>query len=136
MNINGISMPDYAALWGKKKTQRNITETAFTNRMAELNETDADSQTSDRTNEKRATDETAFRQDTKTESEIIVKPDGSRVLMITVNIGGTQASMSLQISEPTDMQNNISKQENRNSEAPVNTAALTSDEISGSVSEE
>jgi len=135
MNINEISMPDYAALWGNRKTQRNITETAFTNRIAELNEADTDSQTSDRAIEKKATDETAFRQDTKTESEIIVKPDGSRVLMITMNIGGTQASMSLRISDPTDMQNNISKQENHNSDAPVNTAALTSDEISGSVNE-
>ena len=47
-------------------------------------------------------------QDTNTSSEIIVRPDGSRILMITVDIGGTQTAMSLQISEPTDIQNDIS----------------------------
>lgn len=74
-------------------------------------------------------------QDTKTSSEIIVRPDGSRVLMITVEIGGMQTAMSLQISEPTDMQNDISKQENGGNERSVHAATLTSEEISGTVSE-
>ena len=73
-------------------------------------------------------------QDTSTSSEIIVRPDGSRVLMITVEIGGTQTAMSLQISEPTDMQNDISKQKDNRSEGSASTAALTADEI-GSISE-
>lgn len=75
-------------------------------------------------------------QDTKTSSEIIVRPDGSRVLMITVDIGGTQTAMSLQISEPTDIQNDILKQKHDNGEAQINAAALTLDVISGSVGEE
>lgn len=74
-------------------------------------------------------------QETDTHSEIIVRPDGSRVLMITVEIGGMQTAMSLQISEPTDLQNDILKQEIDSSKASVSATSLTVDEISGSVSE-
>lgn len=80
--------------------------------------------------------EDAREEDTNTHSEVIVRPDGSRVLMITMDVGGTQATMSLQISEPTDMQNDISMSKDDRSELPANAAVLTSDEISGSVSEE
>ncbi len=38
----------------------------------------------------------------QTKSEIVVKPDGSRVLMITMSIGGMEAVTSVEISEPTD----------------------------------
>lgn len=38
----------------------------------------------------------------KTETEIIVKPDGSRVLVTTVHIGGTETVMSMEISKPND----------------------------------
>ncbi len=58
-------------------------------------------------------------EDTNTSSEIIIRPDGSRVLMITVDIGGAQSVMSLQISEPTDMQNDISNPENDSGETPA-----------------
>jgi len=112
MNINGIGTSGYFNSWEKRKTQRNHTDSDFERRMA------------------------AGRQDTKTTSEIIVRPDGSRVLMITVDIGGTQAAMSLQISEPTVLQNDISKQENDGSKEPVNAATFLSDKISGSAGEE
>lgn len=75
-------------------------------------------------------------QDTDTSSEIIVRPDGSRVLMITVDIGGTQTAMSLQISEPTDVQNDIAKQESDSNGTPIHAAALTVNDISGSVNGE
>ncbi|MCM1468259.1 MAG: DUF6033 family protein [Alistipes sp.] len=43
--------------------------------------------------------------ESKTESDIVVKPDGSRVLVITMNVGGMETTMSLEISKPTDMIN-------------------------------
>ena len=46
----------------------------------------------------------------KTSSDIIVKPDGSRVLVVTMSIGGMETTMSLEISKPTDMPN-VSRQE-------------------------
>lgn len=58
-------------------------------------------------------------EDTNTSSEIIIRPDGSRVLMITMDVGGTQSVMSLQISEPTDMQNDISDPEKDSGKTPA-----------------
>ncbi len=46
----------------------------------------------------------------ETTTNIVVKPDGSRVLVVTVNVGGMNTTMSLQISEPTEMPNDSSKQ--------------------------
>lgn len=77
----------------------------------------------------------ADEQDSNTHSEIIVRPDGSRVLVITMDIAGTQTAMSLQISEPTDMQNDVSRRKDGGDETD-NATVLTSDEISGSFSEE
>ena len=44
-------------------------------------------------------------EDSGTDTEILVKPDGSRVLVVTMNVGGTETSMTLKISEPTAMPN-------------------------------
>ena len=43
--------------------------------------------------------------DVETNSEIIVKSDGSRVLVITTKIGGMETSMSIELSKPTNMFN-------------------------------
>lgn len=40
-------------------------------------------------------------EESKTDSEVIVKPDGSRVLITTTQVGGMEMVMSLKISEPT-----------------------------------
>lgn len=40
-----------------------------------------------------------------TDTEILVKPDGSRVLVMTMHIGSMETTMSMEISKPTDMQN-------------------------------
>jgi len=50
--------------------------------------------------------------DTSSKTNIIVKPDGSRVLVVTMNIGGMETNMSLQISGPTDMQNDSNSPNN------------------------
>lgn len=44
-------------------------------------------------------------EESKTDSEVIVKPDGSRVLITTTQIGGMEMVMSLKISEPTESEN-------------------------------
>lgn len=50
-------------------------------------------------------------QESKTDTDIIVKPDGSRVLLVTTRVCGMQTTMSLEISKPTAMQNDISEEE-------------------------
>lgn len=44
--------------------------------------------------------------DSKTESEVIVRADGSKVLMMTTHIGRAETMMSIQISGPSTLQNN------------------------------
>jgi len=51
------------------------------------------------------------KEEAKTETDIIVKPDGSRVLVMTMHIGGMKTMMSLKVSEPTDMPNDIAGRE-------------------------
>lgn len=44
-------------------------------------------------------------QESETNTNIIVKPDGSRVLVLTMNIGGMETTMSMEISKPTEFPN-------------------------------
>ena len=53
-------------------------------------------------------------QESETKTEIIVKPDGSRVLVMTMSIGGMETTMSLEISKPTEALNENSKQDTDN----------------------
>lgn len=46
-------------------------------------------------------------EESETDSKIIVKPDGSRVLVTTVNMGGMKMVTSLEISKPTDLVNTL-----------------------------
>ncbi len=50
--------------------------------------------------------------DRSSKTNIIVKPDGSRVLVVTMNIGGMETNMSIKISEATDMQNDSNSPNN------------------------
>ena len=69
--------------------------------------------------------------------EIIVKPDGSRVLVMTMSVGGMETTMSLEISKPTKAPNQNSKQDTNNdmpfTDAEQDTA---SDEISNIATED
>lgn len=44
-------------------------------------------------------------EETESRADIIVKPDGSRVLVITISNGGMETTMSLEISKPNYMEN-------------------------------
>lgn len=54
---------------------------------------------------------TAVEQEEKTKTEIVVKPDGSRVLVVTMAVGGMETTMSLEISKPTNELDNIRNEE-------------------------
>lgn len=63
--------------------------------------------------------EEAQRRRQETKSDIVVKPDGSRVLMVTMNMGGVETTMSMEISKPTDMVNDY-RSENQGDDAQQN----------------
>lgn len=106
MTISGINRTtNYQTIYKNNKTINNNNKfkeqlNAISNYDKELVENAAlkeneDSEKSTKNQEK-----------TDSKTNIIVKADGSRVLMITTKIGGMESVMSLEISKPTDMQNN------------------------------
>ena len=64
------------------------------------------------------------RQESKTKTEIIVQPDGSRVLVMTMSIGGMETTMSLEISKPTEAPNENSKRDTDNNNMPSDDAEM------------
>lgn len=75
--------------------------------------------------------EQADSQESESKTEIIVKPDGSRVLVMTMSIGGMETTMSLEISKPTKAPNDNKEQDtDRNL-----SSAETENEISNSAAD-
>lgn len=69
------------------------------------------------------------KEETVSKTNIIVKPDGSRILLVTMNFGGMETTMSIEISKPTEIQNNISKQESDQSNMPTSERNMISEKI-------
>lgn len=55
----------------------------------------------DESTEEEPAEEKEMPDEEETKTEIIVKPDGSKVLMITVTVGGQEAVTSVELSKPT-----------------------------------
>ena len=55
--------------------------------------------------EKELEDDKKKVEESTTDTYIVVKPDGSRVLVMTTHIGGMSATVSMKLSEPTKMPN-------------------------------
>ena len=60
------------------------------------------------------------KQESESKTEIIVKPDGSRVLVMTMSIGGMETTMSLEISKPTEAPNENSEHDTNNTSTAEN----------------
>lgn len=73
--------------------------------------------------------ERAAGQESETKTEIIVKPDGSRVLVMTMSVGGIETTVSLEISKPTKTPNENSRQDTNNHMSTAEND-MVSDEIS------
>ena len=73
------------------------------------------------------------KQESESKTEIIVKPDGSRVLVMTMSIGGMETTMSLEISKPTEAPTENAKQDTNNTPTAENDTV--SDEMSNISSE-
>lgn len=73
--------------------------------------------------------------ESETETQVIVRPDGSRALLMTMSVGGMKTTMSLELSKPTDMQNDY-RQENPDGSIQQNTGAASPAEAAGEGAEE
>ena len=50
--------------------------------------------------EKKSDDKKDMPEEEETRTEIVVRPDGSKILMITVNVGGQEAVTSVELAKP------------------------------------
>lgn len=67
------------------------------------------------------------KEESRTGTEVIVRPDGSRVLVMTVSIGGTSTTMSMKISEPTELPNEVGQVDEMASETMESDVCLPED---------
>ena len=95
MRING-SLPDYNTMYQTRGIKENKESQSFAEEMKEAEETKKAEKTKD---------EEKVQEESKSDSEIITRPDGSKVLMITNQIGGMQTVTSIKLSEANPFQN-------------------------------
>ena len=108
-NVSGMGYHPYASKNSNKKT------------------TSTESYADKIQKEKEKTEEQEERQESKTRSDIIIKPDGSRVLVLTMSVGGMETTTCLEISKPTHMLNNNLKQQSDNHDTIVSEADMESE---------
>lgn len=95
MNINGIGMTrQQAAAYGVRQPGRNERPYASFEEVREQAQEKAVGQTEEEQDEEKEQDEQ------KTDTEIVVKADGSKILMTTIRVGGTETVMSMEIAKP------------------------------------
>lgn len=103
MNVNGIGTTGYPVWHEKRKIQQNTTGKGFADQL---------------NNEARVLSHEELgqtaNQESETKTDIIVKSDGSRVLVMTMNVGGMETNMSLEISKPTKIPNESLEQDTDN----------------------
>lgn len=102
MNINGINAMQYQKMYEAKRKKGN-NEKGFGSMLPKEAAETEEIESSDMATKN--TEETEGVQKSQTKTDIIVRPDGSRVLVVTTTIGGMQTNMSLKISDATDMPN-------------------------------
>lgn len=100
MNVNGIGTTGYPAWYETRKSQQNTTGKGFANQVDKVEKVLSDEELEQTAN-----------QESETKTDIIVKPDGSRVLVMTMSVGGMETNMSLEISKPTKILNENLKQD-------------------------
>lgn len=101
-NIEGY--PTYGHMGNRFSNEPTGTEMQRNESFAEKNET-ADPLTKDVEN-------------SETKSQIMVKPDGSRVLVLTMKCGDMETTISLQLSKPTKMINDVHTEKAETEESP------------------
>ena len=100
MNINGVGN-----IYDKTKTTYRTSkyEQSFTEFMDKINENkgDVSGMSKKERMEKKSDDKKEMPEEEETRTDIVIRPDGSKVLMITVTVGGQEAVTSVELSKPT-----------------------------------
>ena len=100
MNINGLGN-----IYDRTHTAYRITKTgqSFTEYLDKVNEdiNNVTDMSVKESVEEKSDDKKDMPEEEETRTEIVVRPDGSKVLMITVTVGGQEAVTSVELAKPT-----------------------------------
>ncbi|MCH5262447.1 MAG: hypothetical protein J1F42_05990 [Lachnospiraceae bacterium] len=100
MNINGIGN-----LYDRTNTtyQSGKYAPSFTEFLDKINENrdDVSDMSVKESTEEKSGSKKEMPDEEKTKTEVVVRPDGSKILMITVDVGGTEAVTSVELAKPT-----------------------------------
>lgn len=101
MRVNG-NLLNYNTMYQTRGIKENAASQSFAEEMKEAEEMKKAEETE---KAEKTKDEEKVQEESKSDSEIITRPDGSKVLMITNQIGGMQTVTSIKLSEANPFQN-------------------------------
>lgn len=100
MNIGGMGSINNT-IYTPNRTNKNARSFAeFMDKANEDTNNDSDMSVKESSEEKSG-DKKDMPEEEETRTEIVVRPDGSKVLMITVTVGGQEAVTSVELAKPT-----------------------------------
>ena len=100
MNIGGMGSINNT-IYTPNRTNKNARSFAeFMDKANEDTNNDSDMSVKESSEEK-SDDKKDMPEEGETRTEIVVRPDGSKVLMITVSVGGQEAVTSVELAKPT-----------------------------------
>lgn len=105
MILNGVNLSGWNGFTDKLTKKTTSAVNFFGDRMYE-NITDLQEKTADKgLVMSDSEDQGNTQEESRTATQVLVKPDGSRVLLVKVMVAGMQTTMGLRLSEETDMPN-------------------------------
>lgn len=100
MNINGLGNL-YDRTYETYRTSKYAQSFAeFMNKMNENKDYVSDISAKEESREEESNDRKDMPEEAETRTEIVVRPDGSKVLMITVTVGGQEAVTNVELAKP------------------------------------
>ena len=100
MNINGLGNI-YDRTYELHRSNKG--EQSFAKLLDKVNEdkSNVTDMSAKESSEEKSDDKKDMPEEEETKTEIVVRPDGSKVLMITVSVGGQEAVTSVELAKPT-----------------------------------
>ena len=101
MNINGLGNLHDRTDTTYRTSKYAQSYSDFLDKIHEM-EDNASGMTVEESTEEESGDEKEMPEEEETRTEVVVKPDGSKILMITVTVGGQEAVTSVELAKPTE----------------------------------
>lgn len=111
MAVNGITTGNYPTDYYARQVQKNNSFGSFSQQMenasAVQEKEDFDNEDSVQADSTKADSVKEDKQESTSNTEVITRPDGSRVLLITTQVGGMQMVTSIALSQPSPLMDGL-----------------------------